>query len=632
MEQVTRRSFVKGAGLAGVSAMAMGAGSAWADDAQSASFESAIAWDAIYDVVVVGLGMAGEAAAIEAAAAGASVLVLEKAPDGLDGGNSRYCHQLPIGVIEGHVEDAKTYYRALRGEFSQPTDAKIDATMEEMEKNTSWFEGLGAQVYSYEEVTGGAFGPEYPELPGGDGTFIDFAIAPTYADGKMFKFLKQQVIDNDAIDLWFEAPATDLIREPQSGAVVGVVAHVDDRDVNIRVRSGVVMACGGFENNAQMVEDYLGIPHDYPVACHFNTGDGHLMCARIGAQLSAMYNVAAYINCLYDDGVTPEWESGTRRGKKYTSSLIYVGGDGTRFMNENFKSRHGRMMWHGDYQLQRVPRNSWCVFDEKARLETDFSNANPAGSDEPVESGLFRKADTLEELAAIIDVPAENLVATVEQFNGFCVAGEDPEFHRDPEAMKAFDEEGPFYAFQLVQSILNTQGGPYHDENAQILDTDGNPIPHLYGAGEFGAIYTSLYQGGGNVGEGLATGRIAGRNAAAPKDDAQPAADLAVASFEPAPAEEPVYDTAENQYVGIVDAHAGGLVLRVTMDGDTISEVEVLKTNDTPNIGAKAIYKLADEVVGMTGEQAVTVDTVSHATWSSEAFKAAIAQALGIEK
>lgn len=629
MQNVSRRSFVKSAALGSAAVAAVvGCVPAYGDEAaQEGSFEKGIEWNGIYDVVVVGLGTAGEAAAIEAARAGAAVLVLEKAPDGLDGGNSRYCHQLPIGVIEGHVEDAKTYYRALRGEFSQPTDAKIDATMEEMEKTCAWFESLGAQIYSYEEITGGAFGPEYPELPGGDGTFIDFAIAPTYADGKMFKFLKQQVVDNEAIDLWFEAPATDLIRDPESGVVIGVTAQVDGRRINIRARNGVVMACGGFENNAQMLEDYAGIPQALPVACHFNTGDGHLMCARIGAQLSAMYNVAAYINCLYDDGMTPEWESGTRRGGKYTSSLIYVGGDGTRFMNENFKSRHGRMMWHGDYQIQRVPRNSWCVFDEKARQETSFSNANPAGSDAPVESGLFRKADTLEELAQIIDVPAENLVATVQRFNDFCAAGEDPEFHRNPENMKAFDAEGPYYAFQLVQSILNTQGGPYHNENAQILDTDGNPIPHLYGAGEFGAIYTSLYQGGGNVGEGLATGRIAGRNAAAAKEDGQPAEDLPVLPFVPT-VEEPVWEAGENQYVGVVDAHAGDLVVRVTMDGDAIGQVEVLHTYDTPNIGAKAIDQLAETVVGMTAEQVAEVDVVSHATWSSEAFKAAIAAAL----
>ena len=630
MQNVSRRSFVKEAAL-GMGALAAGgcvaAVQAQADEASS--YESTITWNGLYDVVVVGMGMAGESAAIAAADAGAKVLVLEKAPNGLDGGNSRYCHQLPIGVAEGRVDDAVAYYQELRGAFAQPTDAKIQALMEEMEKNVSSFEGMGATTYPYEEVTGGVFGLEYPELAATGDFLVNFAVAPTYADGKMFKFLKQQILDrSDAIDLWYSAPATDLIRDPESGVVIGVTAQVDGQLLNIRARNGIVMACGGYENNPQILEDYAGIPDAHPIACMFNTGDGHLMAARIGAQLSAMYNVAAYISCLFDDGVTAEWDSGTRIGKsKYTTSLLFVGGDGTRFMNENYKSRHGRMPWHGDYALQRVPRNSWCVFDEAARLTTYFSNANNNGSEEAVASGLFKKADTLEELAEIMGVPGDTLVATVEQFNQFCAEGNDAEFHRSPEAMQPLAAEGPYYAFQLVQSILNTQGGPYHNENGEILDNDGAVIPHLYGAGEFGAIYTSLYQGGGNVGECLAAGRIAGRNAAVAKEDGQPADGLALEVVTPVVAE-PTYEVGENQRLGIVDSHAGDLVVRLTMNGDTIAQVEVLHTYDTPNIGLKAINKLAGEVVGMTAEQVAEVDTVSHATWSSMAFKEAIAQAL----
>jgi len=189
-------------------------------------------------------------------------------------------------------------------------------------------------------------------------------------------------------------------------------------------------------------------------------------------------------------------------------------------------------------------------------------------------------------------------------------------------------EEGPYYAFKLVQLVLNTQGGPYRDENGQILDNDGVPIPHLYSAGEFGAIYTSLYQGGGNVGECLAYGRISGRSAAAVKEDGQPAADLPIDLYVPQPEEQPVWEAGENQYIGVVDSHCGDLVLCVTMDGDAIAGVEVLKTYNTPNIGLKAINKLAGQVVGMTAAQVAEVDTVTHATWSSMAFKEAIAAAL----
>ena len=74
---------------------------------------------------------------------------------------------------------------------------------------------------------------------------------------------------------------------------------------------------------------------------------------------------------------------------------------------------------------------------------------------------------------------------------------------------------GPFYAVELSPSMLNTQGGPRRNEKAQIVRPDGTPIPRLYSAGELGSIYSYLYQGTGNIGECLAFGRIAGRNAAA---------------------------------------------------------------------------------------------------------------------
>ena len=74
---------------------------------------------------------------------------------------------------------------------------------------------------------------------------------------------------------------------------------------------------------------------------------------------------------------------------------------------------------------------------------------------------------------------------------------------------------GPYYAVEMSPSMLNTQGGPRRNERAQIVRPDGTPIPRLYSAGELGSIYSYLYQGTGNIGECLAFGRIAGRNAAA---------------------------------------------------------------------------------------------------------------------
>lgn len=103
------------------------------------------------------------------------------------------------------------------------------------------------------------------------------------------------------------------------------------------------------------------------------------------------------------------------------------------------------------------------------------------------------------------------------------------------------------------------------------------------------------------------------------RKDGQLAEGLPVVPFSPT-VKEPVWEAGENQYVGVVDAHAGDLVVRVTMDGDVIDQVEVLHTYDTPNIGAKAINQLAETVVGMTADQVAEVDVVSHATRSSEAL------------
>ena len=94
-----------------------------------------------------------------------------------------------------------------------------------------------------------------------------------------------------------------------------------------------------------------------------------------------------------------------------------------------------------------------------------------------------------------------------------CEVERDGEFGR--RLMLAPIAEPPFYAVELSPSMLNTQGGPRRNEKAQIVRPDGTPIPRLYSAGELGSIYSYLYQGTGNIGECLAFGRIAGRNAVA---------------------------------------------------------------------------------------------------------------------
>ena len=166
---------------------------------------------------------------------------------------------------------------------------------------------------------------------------------------------------------------------------------------------------------------------------------------------------------------------------------------------------------------------------------------------ELIDAGIMLKADTIEELAEKIGFPPETLAETVATYNQYCADGADPEFGRGEEvytsnlfnavegkdqisnagegegggeeelAIMAFDLEpleGPFYGIEIALGILNSQGGARRNGLCEVLDTDGQPIPRLYSAGEFGSIYAYMYNGGGNISEAVATGRVAGQQAA----------------------------------------------------------------------------------------------------------------------
>nr|WP_246561232.1 FAD-binding protein [Geobacter grbiciae] len=106
---------------------------------------------------------------------------------------------------------------------------------------------------------------------------------------------------------------------------------------------------------------------------------------------------------------------------------------------------------------------------------------------------------------------------TIKQWNASVRAGKDTLFGREIKENSdlAMIHTAPFYAMEIYPSLANTQGGPRRNERAQIVDPFGDPIPGLYGAGELGSLWGLIYQGGGNIAECLAFGRIAGVNAAA---------------------------------------------------------------------------------------------------------------------
>lgn len=646
MENCTRRDALKGmalgaAGIAGVGLLASCAPQSKGGEQMAATggSDGDVTWNALYDVVVIGLGAAGASTAIAAADAGAKVLVLEAAPDGADGGNSHYCQQAFMSIDPADRERTLEYFKWLRGDYAYPTDEIIEKYVDGAIENADWFASIGGdpQPYNSRDYQGNPKedaipiqGFEYPEhFTDGEEPWIKlWTHTGRIAHADTWKLLKSKVVERaDMVDIWHSSPATDLVRDEATGAVIGVVADVDGQTVNIRARNGVVICSGGFEANKEMMQGYCGVADCHPLGGRFNTGEGINMAARVGAKLTHMHTFGGYINSLYADGENAEWDSGSRTGK-LAAGQIWVGGDGTRFTDESYASKHGHVPFHGNFVIHEICDPAWCVFDEAARTSVKFSKRYLADNcEKAIADGYVLKADTLEELASLIEVPAENLAQTVTDYNGFCETGRDYAFGRPAEYLVPIADAGPYYAFRMVHTVLNTQGGPMRNINAEIVDKDEQPIPHLYGAGEAGEIWSNLYQGPGNMTGCMIWGRTAGVNAAAPKDDAQPAEDLAIDQFTYVPkTSEPT--PKNDQVIGKADGMNGDLYVAVTMDGDKIASVEVAQSQETSFIGGLATEGMPAKLTGVTASEVDDVDVVSGATVTSMAIKEAVKDAL----
>ena len=220
---------------------------------------------------------------------------------------------------------------------------------------------------------------------------------------------------------------------------------------------------------------------------------------------------------------------------------IVVGVNGRRFYQEwegttmftkgeegplslHYGCRHGHQNFGGEWKMLPLPDKQWFVYDSEGKrfgaymgkdvINNTLQNQTEKTEIDPtidaVADGYALTADTIEELAALMEVPVDELVNTVNVWNASCEKGVDEQFHRPSDQMAPVSTP-PFFAIPCIPEILNTDGGPRRNEKAQILDVDGEPIPNLYSSGEFGSIWAAKYQGSGNITECMVFGRIAAR-------------------------------------------------------------------------------------------------------------------------
>ena len=324
-------------------------------------------------------------------------------------------------------------------------------------------------------------------------------------------------------------PARELFQHDVSKEILGVRAQRRDEAVWVKARRGVVLTCGGFENNQEMIRNYLpGIPYCYTSGSPYNEGDGITMAMSVGADLWHMNNYAGPSMALKVPEVRTTFSlQPLHFSKQIPGGMIVVGPDARRFTDEKYKTRHGKIPVNGRWLPLSTPCPMFLIFDHTLFSAGPLYDKHPShgwtqiieryewSEDNRAElaKGWIKTADSIAGLASMLGLDPAKLQDTVAQWNRYCEVGRDPDFGRT--LMTEPIAGGPFYAVELSPSMLNTQGGPRRNQKGEIVRPDGTPIPRLYSAGELGSIYSYLCQGTGNIGECLAFGRVSGRNAAA---------------------------------------------------------------------------------------------------------------------
>jgi succinate dehydrogenase/fumarate reductase flavoprotein subunit len=495
--------------------------------------------DEACDVIIVGYGGAGAAAAITASDCGAEVLVIEKQSLRRHTSNT----QLSLGVFlePANVADARAYMDvAARVNVEHPDSrdieqAVITAWASYGIENRAWLTRLGAPGFVSFKDAGRDI-----RWPGNEAIKV-YHLAR--ADGSpgyghdLFALLDRSVATR-RIPIRWNCPATHLITNA-GGEVVGVRALYRGRQVAIRARRAVVLALGGFEHDAAALRTFLPI-HPFAAGGNpGNTGDGLPMVQALGAALWHMAVMNGSLKMKFSDWLFAFEENFA------SGAFMAVDRTGRRFRAETALIGYSEF-WNAvrydtdDHSWPRIP--VFYVFDESRRragpiVFTEFGAAGPAGpyrwsrdNRKEIARGWILRARTVEALAERIGLDRTVFMHEIARFNAAC-RGKLDWLGRDAATMAPI-ERPPFYAVPLWPGLNNTFGGPRRNARAQVMHVSGAPIPRLYAAGEFGSILVQYPQSGANLGECIIFGRIAGENAAR-ESPISPASDVPVSKGSP---------------------------------------------------------------------------------------------------
>ncbi len=513
-------------------------------------------FDETFDVVVVGYGYSGAIAALEAARAGANVLVIEKGP--VPGGISICSY----GAVRSAKDEALAFEYLTSTNGGRTPDAVARTLSRGMTGLESYVRDL-AKVNDAEVTTTqvtGKVGANYPfagydtfyqTIVNGIPNFDAHAVYPWAIGAPGGPILFKVVEDNLArenVEVRLNAEALRLVATSDDNEVAGVTYRGPDGIRRIKARRGVILASGGFEGSPELQDQFWEGRPVLPAAAERNSGDGIMMAQDFSAQIWHMWHFhgaygfkSADPNYPYAIRVKrlPDWipngsgfiarrdESSDIDSNQVKMVWILLDRDGRRYMNEYPPYTHDtghRPMHRFDTERQDYPRiPSYLICDENGRKL--YPLGRPTSNDEglrlewsadntrEIEAGIIKRADTIEELATLLGLDAEAVKESVARWNASCRNGSDDAFGRPPGTMTQIDTP-PFYGAPVWPVVSNTQGGPVRDDRQRVVNVMGEPIARLYAVGELGSAFGHLYMSGGNIAECFISGRIAGPDAA----------------------------------------------------------------------------------------------------------------------
>jgi succinate dehydrogenase/fumarate reductase flavoprotein subunit len=544
-------------------------------------------WDEIFDVVVVGSGGGALTAALLAADGGASVMVAEKSQfiggtTAVSGGDMWIPGNRHIAGRDSRADAIAYVTRLSDGRACDPSliEVYVDTApqaLEYLEAHTGYDTEPHVQLDDYYSVIGDRIpgvrpfprtvaakpypaGAELGELaqlvnrgpwvPPAEVSFPEQRRGDVGPDelarrqregwrakgGGLVAPLFKALLDR-GVAVRTSTPATRLVTGGDGG-VVGVVTAGSGGERRIGARKGVILACGGFEWNPEMVKTYIGYEVK-PVTPWENTGDGHLMAMEIGAKMGSMTTFFGF-GVIYD-----LWEKG-RDGNPLPQMMMGLGA-GSILVN-----KLGRRFMHGGYTYNDFPHPfgfydqrypgfvnkppAWAIFGAR-HLEKGIMGAKPGielslvGPDGQQPPDWVALADSVRELAEKIGVDADGLAETVKRYNEHAARGEDPDWAdpgqthtlTGPETVRHKPVLGPpFGAIQQWPGTIGTNGGCRTDGDGRVLGNRAPVIDGLYAAGNTAAaVLGATYPGGGAcIGSSVTMGYRAGRHVAArsPRD------------------------------------------------------------------------------------------------------------------